>query len=48
MKRREQYTRKLEFILDKIKVLPENFEDNIFMMDALFYRLQVSIDAAMI
>ena len=47
MKRREQYTRKLEFIVDKIKVLPENFEDNIFMMDALFYRLQVSIDAAM-
>ena len=47
MKRREQYTRKLEFIVDKIKVLPENFEDNIFMMDALFYRLQVSIDATM-
>ena len=46
MKRRDQYTRKIEFIVDKIKVLPENF-DNIFMMDALFYRLQVSVDAAM-
>lgn len=46
MKRREQYTRKIEFIVDKIKVLPENF-DNRFMMDALFYRLQVSTDAAM-
>jgi len=47
MKRREQYIRKLEFIADKIKVLPKNFKDNIFMMDALFYRLQVSIDASM-
>jgi len=47
MKRRDQYTRKLEFIADKIAILPENMNDNIFMMDALFYRLQVSIDAAM-
>ncbi len=46
MKRREQYSRKIEFIVDKITVLPENFDD-IFMMDALFYRLQISVDAAM-
>lgn len=47
MKRRDQYKRKLEFIADKIAVLPENLDDNIFMVDALFYRLQVSIDVAM-
>jgi len=47
MKRREQYKRKLEFIADKIAVLPENFDDNLFMLDALFYRLQISIDAVM-
>ncbi|MHA1688297.1 MAG: DUF86 domain-containing protein [Promethearchaeota archaeon] len=47
MKRREQYKRKLEFILDKISKLPNNFEENIFLIDALFYRLQVSIDATM-
>lgn len=47
MKRRDQYTRKLEFIADKIAILPENVKANIFLMDALFYRLQVSIDAAM-
>ena len=46
MKRRDQYIRKFEFIADKITVLPENVKDNIFLMDALFYRLQVSIDAA--
>ena len=46
MKRRDRYIRKLEFIADKITVLPENVKDNIFLMDALFYRLQVSIDAA--
>lgn len=46
MKRRDQYIRKLELIADKITVLPENVKDNIFLMDALFYRLQVSIDAA--
>ena len=46
MKRRDQYTRKLEFIADKIAILPDNMNDNIFMMDALFYRLQISIDAA--
>ena len=47
MKRRDQYIRKLEFIADKIAILPENMNDNIFLMDALFYRLQVSIDATM-
>jgi uncharacterized protein YutE (UPF0331/DUF86 family) len=47
MKRDEQYRRKLEFILDKITNLPEKVEDNEFLTDALFYRLQNSIDAAM-
>ena len=47
MKRKEQYNRKLEFIIDKLSLLPENIEENIFYVDALFYRLQVSIDAAM-
>ena len=47
MKRKEQYNRKLEFIIDKLSLLPDNVEENIFYVDALFYRLQVSIDAAM-
>ena len=47
MKRKDQYSRKLEFIIDKISLLPENIEENIFYADALFYRLQVSINAAM-
>lgn len=47
MKRLDQYNRKLEFIVDKIGILPENPEENIFYMDALFHRLQISIDAAM-
>lgn len=47
MKRKDQYSRKLEFIIDKISILPDNIEENIFYIDALFYRLQVSIDAAM-
>jgi uncharacterized protein YutE (UPF0331/DUF86 family) len=47
MKRIDQYRRKLEFIIDKITILPDNIEENIFLMDALFYRLQVSVDAAM-
>jgi len=47
MKRKEQYNRKLEFIIDKLSYLPDNVEENIFFVDALFYRLQVSIDAAM-
>ncbi len=47
MKRKNHYSRKLEFIIDKISLLPDNIEENIFYIDALFYRLQVSIDAAM-
>jgi len=47
MKRTEQYRRKLEFIIEKISVLPDNLEDDKFHVDALFYRLQVSIDATM-
>ncbi len=47
MKRKDQYSRILEFIIDKISLLPDNIEENIFYIDALFYRLQVSIDAAM-
>jgi len=44
----EQYKRKLEFIIDKITVLPEKLDDNKFFLDALFYRLQISIDASMV
>jgi len=47
MKRTEQYRRKLEFIIEKISVLPDNLDEDKFHVDALFYRLQVSIDAAM-
>jgi uncharacterized protein YutE (UPF0331/DUF86 family) len=47
MKRIDQYRRKLEFIVDRITILPKNVEENIFFLDALFYRLQVSVDAAM-
>jgi len=47
MNRQERYKRKLEFILEKIMHLPENIKDNEFYIDALFYRLQVSIDAVM-
>lgn len=47
MNRIEQYKRKFNFIIDKIMVLPENVKEEVFLMDALFYRLQVSIDAAM-
>lgn len=47
MNRKEQYKRKLEFILEKITNLPENFEENEYYVDALFYRIQISIDAAM-
>ncbi|MHA1274792.1 MAG: type VII toxin-antitoxin system HepT family RNase toxin, partial [Promethearchaeota archaeon] len=39
--------RKLEFLVDKITHLPENFKENEFYADALFYRLQISIDATM-
>ena len=47
MKRKDQYNRKFEFIIDKLSLLPDNVEENIFYVDALFYRLQVSVDAAM-
>lgn len=47
MNRIEQYKRKLEFIIDKITVLPDKLDDNKFFLDALFYRLQISIDASM-
>ena len=47
MNRVEQYKRKLEFIIDKITVLPDKLDDNKFFLDALFYRLQISIDASM-
>lgn len=47
MKRKDQYSRKFEFIIDKLSLLPDNIEENIFYVDALFYRLQISIDAAM-
>ena len=47
MKRKDQYSRKFEFIIDKISILPDNIEENIFYIDALFYRLQVAIDVAM-
>ncbi len=47
MKRKDQYNRKFEFIVDKLSLLPDNVEENVFYIDALFYRLQVSVDAAM-
>lgn len=47
MKRKEQYKRKFEFIVEKITLLPKNLKDDKFYTDALFYRLQISIDAAM-
>ncbi len=47
MKRKEQYERKLDFILEKITHLPEKPEENEFYIDALFYRFQISIEAAM-
>ncbi|MFX0126369.1 MAG: DUF86 domain-containing protein [Candidatus Hodarchaeota archaeon] len=47
MNREEQYKRKLEYIADKILDLPENVEEDQFYVDALYYRLQTSIDATM-
>lgn len=47
MNRQDQYKRKFEFILDKIMNLPKNPAKNEFYTDALFYRLQISIDATM-
>ncbi|MGV9199849.1 MAG: DUF86 domain-containing protein [Promethearchaeia archaeon] len=46
MKRKKQYERKLNFIVEKIENLPRNPKKNEFYMDALFYRLQVAIDAS--
>jgi len=31
MKRKDQYNRKFEFIIDKLSLLPDNVEENIFM-----------------
>jgi len=47
MKRLDTYRRKVNFILEKIHNLPANPTKNEFFMDALFYRLQNSIDATM-
>ena len=47
MNRREQYQRKLEFIIDKVNRLPEAVENDEVRQDALYYRLQNAIDAAM-
>lgn len=47
MNRKNQYRRKLEFIIEKITHLPEDLRENEFYVDALFYRLQISIDATM-
>jgi uncharacterized protein YutE (UPF0331/DUF86 family) len=47
VERQNQYSWKLEFIIDKISRLPENPAEDEFYWDALFYRLQVSIDTSM-
>ena len=47
MNRKEQYKRKLEFIIEKITHLPKDVKEDEFYIDALYYRLQVSIDAVM-
>ena len=47
MNRIDRYKSKLEFIIDKITNLPQDLNQNEFLIDALFYRLQVSIDASM-
>ncbi|MHA1731691.1 MAG: type VII toxin-antitoxin system HepT family RNase toxin [Promethearchaeota archaeon] len=47
MDRKQQYRRKFDFITDKLSHLPENLDEDEFYSDALFYRLQVSIDAVM-
>ena len=44
MNRKDQYKRKFDFIIDKITSLPEKFKENDYYKDALFYRLQISID----
>ena len=47
MNRKDKYKRKFDFVIDKITSLPEKFKENDYYMDALFYRLQISIDASM-
>ncbi len=47
MDRIDQYSRKMDFILEKISNLPPNIDSDPFYIDALFYRLQVAIDATM-
>jgi len=47
MARKDQYFRKIEFILEKINDLPENLTADKFYIDALFYRLHTSIEAFM-
>ena len=44
MERVLRYNEKIDFILDKISTLPDNLEEP-FMKDALYYRLQTSIEA---
>jgi len=47
MERKEQYKRKFEFVIEKISNLPQDLKENQYYLDALFYRLQISIDACM-
>ena len=47
MIRQEQYSRKTNFILEKINDLPQDIAVDKYYIDALFYRIQVSIDASM-
>lgn len=45
MRRIEKYRRKLEYIIEKITDLPT--PNNPYLIDALFYRVHTSIEAAM-
>jgi len=47
MKRIERYRKKIEFIIEKITKLPENLTDDEYLLDALYYRLQISINVLM-
>lgn len=47
MSRKEQYERKFNFIMEKIYNLPANPQKDKYYMEALFYRFQISIEAAM-
>ena len=44
IKREQQYKRKINYIIEKITNLPD--ASNEFMVDALFYRIHTSIEAA--